>query len=178
MNTEETVRNILREIARNTADIQIGAVEIKDGDSDVRADIELDATKNALYVKSESLATSAKQDALLTELQKKADVTEDQPITLDGEEVDVSALSTLYNNTKTVPTGTAETIGSTQAIHSITIKALSTNTVAIYVGANGVTTSTGFELLAGESLSLDLDDVAKVYVISGSAAQVVRYIAI
>ena len=43
------------------SDIQIGAVEIKDGDSAVRLDVELDTTKNAAYVKSESLATSAKQ---------------------------------------------------------------------------------------------------------------------
>ena len=39
-----------------TADIQIGAVEIKDGDSDTRADVELDSAKNALFVQTESMA--------------------------------------------------------------------------------------------------------------------------
>jgi len=49
-----------------TGDIEIGAVELKDGDSDVRADIELDSTKNALYIQSETLATEAKQDDTIT----------------------------------------------------------------------------------------------------------------
>jgi len=88
----------------------------------------------------------------------------------------VDALSTIYHGTKTVPVGTAEAIASTQTIHSVTVKALSTNTVAVYVGASGVTTANGFELLAGESVSLDVSDLATVFVISGSASQVVRYI--
>jgi len=90
----------------------------------------------------------------------------------------IAPLTTIYNGSKTVPTGTAEAIASTQAVSSVTVKALSTNTVAVYVGATGVTTANGFELLAGESLSLDIDDLADVFVISGSASQVVRYIAI
>ena len=36
-------------------DIQIGAVELKDGDSDTRADIESDGTKNALFVQANDL---------------------------------------------------------------------------------------------------------------------------
>jgi len=115
-------------------------------------------------------ATSAKQDTLLAELQLKADLTETQP-------VDITAIATIYHGSKTVPTGTAEAIASSQTIKSVTIKALSTNTVAVYIGATGVTTS-GFELLAGESVSLDVNNLSLVFVISGSAAQIVRYIAI
>lgn len=92
--------------------------------------------------------------------------------------VNINPLGTIYNGTKTVPTGTAEAIASSQAISSVTVKALSTNTVSIYVGASGVTTSNGFELGASESISLDIDNLADVYVISGSASQEVRYIAI
>jgi len=117
------------------------------------------------------LATSAKQDDIITELQLKADLTETQP-------VDITAIPTIYNGTKTVPTGTAEAIATSQAIKSVTIKALSTNTVAIYVGATGCTVAAGFELLSGESISLDVDNLATVFVISGSASQVIRYIAI
>jgi len=116
-------------------------------------------------------ATEAKQDTLLTELEKKADLTETQP-------VDVQPIATIYNGTKTVPTGTAEAISASQAIRSVTIKALSTNTVALYVGATGCTTSNGLELLAGESVSLDISNLASVFVISGSASQVIRYVAI
>ena len=96
-----------------------------------------------------------------------------------GEEVpvDLVALSTLYDGTKTVPTGTAEAITTTQTIKSVTVKSLSTNTVAIYIGATGVTVA-GFELLPGEAVSLDVDDLATVFCISGGAAQVLRYIAI
>lgn len=43
----------------SAVDIQIGAVELKDGDTDTRADIELDSTKNALFVQSQSLAKEA-----------------------------------------------------------------------------------------------------------------------
>lgn len=90
----------------------------------------------------------------------------------------LQTLSTIYNGSKTVPTGTAEAIATTQAIKSVTVKSLSTNTVAVYVGASGVTTSTGIELLADESVTIDIDDLAKVFVISGSASQIIRYIAV
>jgi len=90
----------------------------------------------------------------------------------------IAPLTTIYNGSKTVPTAMAEAIASSQAVSSVTVKALSTNTVAVYVGVSGVTTANGFELLAGESLSLDIDNLADVFVISGSASQVVRYIAI
>lgn len=43
------------------SDIEIGAVEIKDGDSDTRLDVESSGTKNAAYVQSETLATAANQ---------------------------------------------------------------------------------------------------------------------
>ena len=91
--------------------------------------------------------------------------------------VDPQPLTTIYAGTKTVPTGTAEAIATTQAIHSVTIKALSTNTVAVYIGGSGITVS-GFELLAGESVSLDVSNLATVFCISGSASQIIRYIGI
>jgi len=92
--------------------------------------------------------------------------------------VDPQPLTTIYAGTKTAPTVTAEAIASSQAIHSVTVKALSTNTVAVYVGATGCTVAAGFELLAGESISLDVDNLNLVYCISGNASQVVRYIGV
>ncbi len=92
--------------------------------------------------------------------------------------ISIAPLTTIYNGSKTVPTGTAQAIASTQAISSVTVKSLSTNTVAVYIGASGCTTANGFELLAGESISMDIDDLADVFCISGSVSQVVRYIAI
>lgn len=92
--------------------------------------------------------------------------------------VDILPSSAIYNGSKTVPTGTAAAISTSQPIKSVTVKTLRTNTAAVYVGASGVTTLNGFELLADESISLDIDDIAKVYVISGSGSQVVRFIAV
>ncbi len=121
----------------STGDIQIGAVEIKDGTSDTRAG-----------VSSLGLA------------------------------VDPQPLTVIYNNTHTVPTVTADAIATTQIVHSVTVKSLSTNTVAVYLGGIGVTITTGFELLPGESISLDISDLATIFCISGSATQVIRYIAL
>lgn len=97
--------------------------------------------------------------------------------TITGD-LSIAPLTTIYNGIKTVPTDTAEAIASSQAISSVTVKALSTNTVAVYVGASEVTTNNGFELVAGESVSLDIDNLADVFVISEEASQVIRYIAI
>jgi hypothetical protein len=54
----------------NASDITIGAVEIKDGDSDTRLDVELDSTKNAAFVQSESLAQESTLNSVLTDLDK------------------------------------------------------------------------------------------------------------
>jgi len=51
-------------------DIRIGAVEIKDGDSDIRLDVELDVTKNAAFVQSESLAQEDTLQDILDEIKK------------------------------------------------------------------------------------------------------------
>ena len=64
-----------------TGDIEIGAVELKDGDSDTRADIESDGTKNALFVQANDLdirdLTSASDDVSVTTL--KPDGTNTMP---------------------------------------------------------------------------------------------------
>jgi len=69
-----------------TGDIQIGAVELKDGESDTRAKIKSDGVDNALVVIQNSSplpaggATEVKQDDIITELKLKADLTETQPV--------------------------------------------------------------------------------------------------
>ena len=95
-----------------------------------------------------------------------------------GLAVDPQPLTVIYQGTKTAPTVTAEAITTTQVIHSVTIKTLSTNTGIVYVGASGVTTANGFELLAGESVSLDVSNLVNVFVIGSIAGQVIRYIAV
>jgi hypothetical protein len=82
----------------------------------------------------------------------------------------------LTSNQKTVPTGTAESIaGSSTPIPNrlgVIVKALGENTAAVYIGGNGVTISTGFELNAKEATpSLFVDNVQKIYAISAAAGQ-------
>lgn len=66
-------------------------------------------------------------------------------------------------------------VASTPATKEVTVKAMSTNTGIVYVGATGVTTGTGFELTAGESITLAIDDANKVYAIGSAAAQSVSW---
>ena len=55
------------EASLEVGDIEIGAVEIKDGDSDTRLDVELDSSKNASFVQSESLASESTLSGVATE---------------------------------------------------------------------------------------------------------------
>lgn len=78
-----------------------------------------------------------------------------------------------------------QTIGASQAqlasnaiSLSVTIKAMDGNSGTIYVGTNGVTSSTGFELGAGESISLAVDNTDRLYAISSVAGQKICVIGI
>ena len=56
-------------------DIEIGAVEIKDADTDDRQNVDQDVTKNAAYVQSESLAQDQSlQDIVVKQLPNDHDV--------------------------------------------------------------------------------------------------------
>lgn len=87
--------------------------------------------------------------------------------------------ATFVTGQKTVPTVTAEAIGSSLDIPDgvgVVVKALAGNTATVFVGVSGVTTSDGFELSAGDSVTLYVDNLADIYVISGSADQKVCYV--
>lgn len=74
--------------------------------------------------------------------------------------------------------GSAEelvTDGSLNGMVSIAIKALSTNTGPVYIGTDDtVTSADGFELTAGQALSVDLLNGSSIYVV-GTADDVVCY---
>lgn len=81
--------------------------------------------------------------------------------------------------TKTVPTGTAETIGTvTDAYEGILVQSLSTNTVSVYIGNSAVTVATGIELEPGDDVFLAIQNMSEIYCISGSASQALRVIAL
>ena len=226
-----------------SSDIEIGAVELKNGTDDTRATI---TASNALKVDGSAvtqpvsgtvtatptgtqnvdvtantigLATSAKQDTLLTELQLKADLTETQPVSLASvpshavtnagtfavqvtsapttavtgtfwqatQPVSIAstvtttetAPTTIYNGKKSVTTaGTRVTLASSQAVKSVTIKALSTNTGIIYVGDTSVASTNGFQLSAGETISMDIANLNTVNLDSSVSGESVTYIGV
>lgn len=65
----------------------------------------------------------------------------------------------------------AGALNSNTLTQGIIIQALSTNTVSIYIGPSGVTTSTGFELQPGQATSIAVNNTNVIYAISGTAGQ-------
>ena len=83
-----------------------------------------------------------------------------------------------HGQTDVTTAGTEVTLASSQAILSgVTIKAKSANTGLIYVGANPVTSSTGFELNAKESVFLEVANLTTVFVDAAVNGEGVSYIA-
>jgi hypothetical protein len=100
----------------------------------------------------------------------------------NGLDVDVTRVatpSTIYHGQTTVTTaGTEVTLGSSQALtQGAWIKALHANTGMIYVGANPVTSSTGFVLDAGESIFVPVDNRTTIFVDSSVNGEGVSYVA-
>ena len=70
-------------------------------------------------------------------------------------------------------------LGSSQSLaQGLTIKALYDNAAPIYVGKTGVSSSTGYELSAGESVFVACNNVATIYIIAASSGDGVSYIGI
>ena len=100
---------------------------------------------------------------------------------VDIGDVDVTSVSlptAIYHGQKTVATaGTEEALASSQALVSgVHIKALAANTGSVYVGANPVASSTGYVLAAGESVFLEIANLATVYVDVSVNGEGVSYI--
>lgn len=83
----------------------------------------------------------------------------------------------IVGNGKTTVTaaGTRVPLGS-GAIKSVTLRALVTNTGLIYVGNTTVSSANGFQLSKSETVSLDIDDLAKVNIDSSVNGEGVTYI--
>jgi len=89
------------------------------------------------------------------------------------------APTTISNGKTTVTTsGTRVTLASSTAVKSVTIKALSTNTGIIYVGNSSVASTNGFQLQAGETVSMDIANLNTVNLDSSVSGEGVTYIAV
>ena len=90
-----------------------------------------------------------------------------------------SSPTTIFNGKTTVTTaGTRVTLASSQAVQSITVKALAANTGTIYVGNATVSSSNGFQLAAGDSVSFDLSNLNTVNIDSSVNGEGVSYAAV
>lgn len=90
-----------------------------------------------------------------------------------------SVPTTIYNGKKTVTTaGTRVTLASSTTVKSVTIKALSTNTGFIYVGDTTVASTNGFQLSAGETISMDIANLNTVNLDSSVSGESVTYIGV
>jgi len=145
-------------------------------------------TDGELRVNYAAGATAAKQPALGTAGVPSADVISVQgvaggrSIIVDGsavtQPISVAAPTTIYNGKKTVTTAGARVqLASSQAVRSVCIKALQTNTGYIYVGDGSVTSTTGIQLLAGDTISLDISNLSTVTIDSSVSGEGVTYIA-
>ena len=90
----------------------------------------------------------------------------------------LAAAAVVASGAKTAPTDSAAALGSSTACYSLIIRSIIGNSATIYVGGSGVTVDNGFPIEPGESLTIDIDNVADIYCISGSASQVLRYLAV
>lgn len=90
-----------------------------------------------------------------------------------------TAPTTIFDGKTTVTTaGTRVALASSQAVQSVTIKALSTNTGIIYVGNSSVSSSNGFQLSAGDSISMDISNLATVFLDSVNNGEGVTYLGV
>ena len=73
---------------------------------------------------------------------------------------------------------TAVQLPSNTLKNSINIKSSDFNTGILYIGSsNAVTISTGYELSAGESITIPINNSNLIYLISDSTNQIISYIA-
>ena len=89
------------------------------------------------------------------------------------------APTTIFNGKTTVTTaGTRVTLAASQAVKSVTIKALSTNTGLIYVGNSSVASTNGYQLAAGDTISLDISNLNTVNIDSAVNGEGVSYLGV
>lgn len=88
------------------------------------------------------------------------------------------ATAIYYGQTTVSNAGTAVVLGSSTAIRSVCIKALTGNTGKMYVGDTSVTSSNGYELPKDVSICLDINNLNLVYINASVNGEAVSYVAV
>lgn len=104
------------------------------------------------------------------------------PVNIASDQVVPVSLNvpTTINNGKTAvsTSGTRVTLAASTVVKSVTIKALITNTGLIYVGNATVASTNGYQLAAGDSISLDIANLNTVNLDCDNSGEGVSYISI
>jgi hypothetical protein len=79
-----------------------------------------------------------------------------------------------FTSGQTAVTGTAANLGTAAAL-SVCVHALITNTINVYAGATGVTTSTGMELPPGSGWCWNVTNTNLIFVVASTAGASVSY---
>lgn len=80
--------------------------------------------------------------------------------------------ATVYTAQQTA-TSSAVALASQALVNGAVVTALTTNTVTVYVGPSGVTSSTGYPLTAGQSISFGVTNTNAIYIIAPTGSPVV-----
>lgn len=97
---------------------------------------------------------------------------------IDPVQITVTEADFSHNQVEVGTTAVQLTGTSTPCKKGVLVKALSTNGDKVYVGKSGVTTGTGYELIAEDTVTIEVDNVNKVYAIAGAASQKVSWIGV
>lgn len=92
--------------------------------------------------------------------------------------IEAAPTTVLNGKTSVTTAGTRVVLASSTTCKSVTIKALSTNTGFIYVGSSTVSSANGFQLSAGDTISIDIANLNTVNIDSSVNGESVTYIAI
>jgi hypothetical protein len=97
-----------------------------------------------------------------------------------GLNTDPLPATAIYTGQVDVPTATTrvQVSSSSVSVRSVTIKALVGNGGFIYVGKSDVDSSNGFELDAGESISVDVNNLNLLYVDTSNSGDDICYFAV
>lgn len=149
---------------------------------DTNGHLQVDAVSNAL-------PDGAATDLTLQEISIYLDALQDLRYALHSvntDELQVNVESTVQPPSPTsvvsgkdtvAAAGTHEQMANVPCL-SVTIRALSTNTGLIYLGPDGVSSTTGYQLSAGESVDIAIDNVNRIYIDSSVNGEGVTYLAV
>lgn len=73
-------------------------------------------------------------------------------------------------------TGTAAALPSGALVNGVIVTGLSTNTISVFIGPAGVTTSTGAEIQSGAALSAAVSNLDGLYVVASTTGATVTWL--